>query len=336
MNFAIIRTKKLKSMGAVVRSGRHTFREQLTPNADPTMTPKNKVFGAASAESLKARLRNRLPEKIKGRSVLCIEYMITASPAAFQRNGGRLDDTGDGYFSDALRWLQQRHGKENVICAAVHLDETTPHLVAYVVPITADNRLSCRDFLGGKAKMKQLQSDFHAACGKKRGLDRGVEGSTSEHQDIKKFYAALNAVGVAPKLEAKDYAAAAMGIKTAAWRRAQAIAEANAKGIAVVPAMKNALAQRGKFLAAKTTEMGERMQAITHRELLLKTAEQELVKRFETLSERERQIKFDEHRVEILEAERDTLERRLEILEKKVEIRSPRRRELHHGQDLTF
>jgi hypothetical protein len=34
MNFAIIRTQKLKSISAVVRSARHTFREIPTPNAD--------------------------------------------------------------------------------------------------------------------------------------------------------------------------------------------------------------------------------------------------------------------------------------------------------------
>lgn len=317
MSFAIIRTKKLKSFGAVARSGKHTFREQLTPNADPAMTSKNKVFGATSTEDLQARLRHRLPEKIKGQSVLCIEYLITASPEAFKRHGGTLDDMGDGYFNDALRWLQHRHGKENVIASAVHLDETTPHLVAYVVPITADNRLSCRDFLGGKAKMKQLQTDFHAECGKKRGLDRGIEGSTAKHQDIKTFYAALSAEGAVPKLKAKDYAAAAAGIKTAAWRRAQAVAEANARGIAAVPAMKKAQGQRGKFLAQKTAELDERMQAIKHRQILLREAEDELLKRTEALSQREHQVRVDADRIMVVEAERDALERRLEMIEER-------------------
>lgn len=133
MSFAIIRTKKLKSIAAVVRSGRHTFREQQTPNADPAMTRKNRVVGAASANDLKARLEHRLPGKIKARSVLCIEYLITASSEAFKRHGGTLDDMRGGYFNDALKWLQQRHGMDNVISSAVHLDESTPHLVAYVV-----------------------------------------------------------------------------------------------------------------------------------------------------------------------------------------------------------
>lgn len=204
--------------------------------------------------------------------------------------------------------------------------------MAYVVPLTADHRLSCRDFLGGKAKLKQLQTDFHAACGKKRGLERGVEGSTAKHQDIKKFYAALSAAGAAPTLEAKDYAAAAFGIKTAAWRRARAVAEANARGIAAVPAMKKALERRGKFIAAQTAELDERMQIIKHRQLILREAEQELVKRSLSV----RQIRLQENKVEALEAERDALERRLEILEEKAENRSPLSRKLHHGFDLSL
>lgn len=320
MSFAIIRTTKLKSMGAVMRSGRHTFREQLTPNADPAMTTKNKVVGATSSEELKARLQQRLPEKIKARSVLCIEYMITASPEAFKRHGGSLDDMGNGYFNDALKWLQQRHGKENVISSAVHLDETTPHLVAYVAPMTADHRLSCRDFLGGREKMRKLQSDFHAACGKKRGLERGIEGSRAKHQDIKQFYAALRAANQAPKLEAKDYAAAAMGIKTAAWRNAEALAKSQAQGAALAPLMKKNLAARDKAINKKADDLSDRLQVFEHTRLLLKDAEYELECRSRALSERERSVMTTEHKILALEAERNALERRLEILDERNAI----------------
>ncbi|MEB0182981.1 plasmid recombination protein, partial [Pseudomonas sp. CCC3.2] len=62
-------------------------------------------------------------------------------------------DTG-GYFDRAIAWLKARHGGANIVCAAIHLDETTPHLVAYIVPLTKDGRLSARDFLGGAAKLQ--------------------------------------------------------------------------------------------------------------------------------------------------------------------------------------
>ena len=158
MTYAILRTKKLKSFGAAARSARHTFREQPTPNANPELSGLNKGAGAKSTAQLLAALKKGLPDKLRAGSVLCIEYLITASPEAFERHGGTLDDVGSGYFTDALKWLRERHGKENVIAASLHLDERTPHLVAYVVPRTKDGRLSCRDFLGGPAKMKAMQT----------------------------------------------------------------------------------------------------------------------------------------------------------------------------------
>lgn len=317
MSFAIIRTSKLKSMDAVARSGKHTFREQLTPNADPAMAIKNKVVGATNSEDLKARLRQRLPEKIKARSVLCIEYMITASPEAFKRHGGSLDDMGNGYFNDALRWLQQRHGKDNVISSAVHFDETTPHLVAYVAPMTADNRLSCRDFLGGPQKMRKMQTDFFEACGKKRGLERGTEGSKAKHQDIKSFYTALNNAGSAPKLKAKDYAAAALGIKTAAWREAEALTKAQAQSAALAATMRKNLMSSSKTISKNAETLGGRLEVYEHKRLLLKHAEDELARRSRALLEREREVSAVVHKVFALEAERDTLERRLEMLQGK-------------------
>jgi len=304
-------------MSAVARSGKHTFREQLTPNADPAKTMKNKIVGARTSEDLEARLRQRLPGKIKARSVLCIEYMITASPEAFKRHGGTLDDMGNGYFNDALRWLRERHGTENVISSAVHLDETTPHLVAYVAPMTADNRLSCRDFLGGPQKMRQMQTDFYEKCGRKRGLQRGVKGSKAKHQDIKSFYAAMNEAGSAPKLKAKDYAAAALGIKTASWRKAEDLTKAQAQGAALAPMIRKNLMSRSKTTIKNADMLSGRLEIYEHKRLLLNQAEDELASRTQALTERERQINTAVDKIFALEAERDTLERRLDMLQGK-------------------
>lgn len=70
MIFAINRAKKLKSMGAVVRSGKHTFREQPTPNADPAMTGRNRTVGANGAEQVVAALKRILPTTRRKDAVL--------------------------------------------------------------------------------------------------------------------------------------------------------------------------------------------------------------------------------------------------------------------------
>lgn len=337
MNYSILRTKKLKSYGAVARSARHSFREQPTPNADPGLSKLNKGTGAKTTAKLVEALKKGLPVKFRAQSVLCIEYMITASPEAFGRHGGELDDMGDGYFNDALNWLRKRHGKENVIATAVHLDERTPHLVAYVVPRTNDGRLSCRDFLGGPAKMRAMQTDFHETCGRPRGLKRGIEGSKAKHQELKQFYGALVASGESPRLSAGDYAAAAVGIKTGAWRKAEALAKSNSEVATVATTMKKNFASRDSSLRKKTEQLGHRLDVFEHNRLLLKQSESDLEERAKALLDREKAVRAAEGDILVLEAERDTLERRLEILQERVnpQLKAPRRGH-DHDHDVSF
>ena len=74
---------------------------------------------------------------------------------------------------------------------SLHRDETTPHLVAYVVPIDQKGKLNCKEFLGGRAKLNKMQTDF-ANQVKDLGLTRGKEGSKSRHTSIKEYYHDIN------------------------------------------------------------------------------------------------------------------------------------------------
>lgn len=124
--------------------------------------------------------------------MLCIEYFIGASPEFFTD-----DQDGAAYFETALEWLRARHGAENVAAWSIHRDETSPHLVAYVVPRVGD-KLNAKHFLGGKAKLSAMQTDFAEVAGKPYGLERGIEGSEAEHVTIKAFYAGLKKGPVRP------------------------------------------------------------------------------------------------------------------------------------------
>jgi hypothetical protein len=190
MGYVILRTKKLKSGHAVRRSLAHAFREQDTPNADPTRASENSHIGAKSAQEALARFNARLPEKVRSNAVLGIEYLISSSPEDMR---GKSRKEQDAYFKDALKWLQAKHGKENVVYAGVHRDETTPHLYAYVVPIDERGKLNCRHFLGGAKALTVMQTEFFQAVGKSHGLQRGVEGSKARHTTIKEYYTRVNA-----------------------------------------------------------------------------------------------------------------------------------------------
>ncbi|RYF15122.1 MAG: plasmid recombination enzyme, partial [Oxalobacteraceae bacterium] len=67
---------------------------------------------------------------------------------------------------------------------------TSPHLSAFVVPLTADGRLSAKEFIGSKAKMSADQTSY---AGKVRdlGLERGIEGSRASHERVASFYGAI-------------------------------------------------------------------------------------------------------------------------------------------------
>lgn len=189
MNFAILRVQKLKAAVAVRRSMKHAFREQETPNADPQRTVLNSHIGAASVAEGMQKFKARLPEKVRKNGVLAIEYLITASPEAMQVKNRRQQDD---YFQDALSWLNERHGAENIVYAGIHRDETTPHMYAYVVPLDDRGKLNCRYFLGGAKALSEMQSDFADRVGKEHGLQRGIEGSRARHTSVSQYYAALN------------------------------------------------------------------------------------------------------------------------------------------------
>ena len=183
MAYCILRTAKLKTIGNISGSLAHTYRTINTPNADPSRTHLNDNSLPSHADALLA-IKDKLPEKKRKNGVLCIEYLITASP---DWEGWGTDKQAQ-YLNDARSWLEQRHGVDNVAMVGIQLDESTPHIVAYVVPKDPKGKMNARYWLGGADKLTAMQTDFADKVGAKYGLERGVEGSQAKHQDVKRFY----------------------------------------------------------------------------------------------------------------------------------------------------
>ena len=57
------------------------------------------------------------------------------------------------------KWLEERHGKENIVAISIHHDETTPHLVAYAVPIVTkpahSRKMNVADGFDSEGKRKR-------------------------------------------------------------------------------------------------------------------------------------------------------------------------------------
>ena len=186
MAYAILRTAKLKSFGEIGGSLSHNYRTRPTPNANPIRTPDNS-HSVSKSYLVMDGIKQRLPDKVRSNAVLCVEFLITASP---EWDGWKNQEKEQEFFKRSVEWLEKRHGKENVIATSIHRDETTPHLIAYVVPIDGRGKLNARSFLGGRAALSKMQTDFHSKV-KDLGLERGLEGSKAEHKTVKEFYAEL-------------------------------------------------------------------------------------------------------------------------------------------------
>ena len=299
--FAIIRAHKHKTVSAVARSARHTFREQPTLNADSSQSSRNRFAGSRSTKALLSSLAERLPANRRKDAVLCIEYLITASPEAFTKHGGHLDDLGSGYFADALSWLHARHGQANIISAAVHLDETTPHLVAYVVPLTRDGRLCARDFLGGPKVMRDMQDSFYTTCGLPHGLHRGIQGSKAHHTKVSQFYSALQAPSPDEPLSALDYAAKALGHETEAWKQAQAKAKQIAEQATLTTLQRKALHSRSLALTKAEEKTHQSAQYLKQTAQEQAQQEQSLRRREQALAQREPELEIAKARAEATE-----------------------------------
>ena len=72
------------------------------------------------------------------------------------------------YKDDIYPMLEEEYGRENILGAAIHLDESKPHLHLDVVPLTEDGRLSAKEIVGGKGKMHQNQSKWLKQMQEKR------------------------------------------------------------------------------------------------------------------------------------------------------------------------
>ena len=265
MAYCILRTKKLKSFGAVAGSARHTFREDPTPNADTLRGHKNRYMGAKSSAGVLGALRELLPARRRKDAVLAIEYLVTASPEFFKDAGLKTTHTRAGFFNAALDFLRQKHGKQNVISAALHMDETTPHLVAYVVPLNAAGKLCAKDYLGGKDKLVRLQTDFFEQVGSKFELARGVQGSRATHQAVKRFYSQIDLPSPLKPLSSIDKIADLLGFQTAATSQRESdelalVAQGTAHSASALLSVKSAQKRAHASLLAER----ERSQALTN------------------------------------------------------------------------
>lgn len=191
-DFVILRHTKLKSYGEIGGSLDHTYRLIDTPNADSSRLNLNEHDFNKKTDVVQS-IKNRIDQRIRERenNVLCVEYLVTASP---DWSGWGDKDKETEFFNIQKERLIEKWGENNVISTHIHRDETTPHLIAYIVPFDEEKQvLNCKKWLGNRTLLQEEQTDA-ARRVEHLGLSRGIKNSKAEHRTIKQHYEIVNQI----------------------------------------------------------------------------------------------------------------------------------------------
>lgn len=226
MSYAIMRTAKLKDWLAISGSQDHTYRTIPTPNADPSKLHLNRT-GVGTVGDVVGDITKRVhavTDYPRANAVLAVELLLTTSPEWAVGKSAKEIET---WAKANLKWLRAAFGKDNVVHVVLHRDETTPHLVAYVVP-EKGGRLNCRAILGSRQLLRDLQTSYAAAM-EPFGLERGVIGSKATHQTVSRFYGKLNAAEAALEQSIEELEEISPPPEKSLWKRGKGHQEAKAE-----------------------------------------------------------------------------------------------------------
>lgn len=204
MAYSICRIAKIKSFGNMGGSEKHTARERETLNADPDKD-NIRLIGSPDDPDLETLVKERIGnQKYRKDAVLCDEMLLSASPEYFRPHdsskAGEWSDRKMWDFANATAdWLKQKYG-DKCVRAELHLDEATPHIHAYIVPLDESGKLSHKQMFGTRQKLSQLQDSFAAAVSD-LGISRGVKGSKATHAKVKEYYEAVNSEPLSLELD---------------------------------------------------------------------------------------------------------------------------------------
>lgn len=214
MGYCFMTMGKIKTIGTMTSVYKHNYRVAEVSNADPSLQHLNdeivklgknpdgsdKTYVDAFDERMGSLPYYETHSRRKN-AVLAYEVVTTYS---------RNDDIDvEQWKKKNVEWLKKTFdvtpdGKSNVISVVFHADEPgNVHCHAIVIPIDERGRLNASRFTDGARAMSNLQTDY-AKDMEEFGLQRGLEGSSASHKDIRKFYADLNRAMDVPKAKENE------------------------------------------------------------------------------------------------------------------------------------
>jgi hypothetical protein len=197
--YAIIHVQKHSSTGGSL--GNHIERTEGMKHTYPHANPEMKKFNVSydrgyKGISLGAAVSQRIEKGHTGGKAIrkdAVKFLSLILTGTHEQTK-KINLASSGLYSEWVRaninFLEDEYGKENIVKLELHRDEKTPHFHAIVVPLTKDGRLSAKEVVGDRKKLKSFQ-DRYAAAMKPFGLERGEEESKNTHITTKEFYQEL-------------------------------------------------------------------------------------------------------------------------------------------------
>lgn len=201
MSYAFLDIEKISNLGTMESKYNHNCRKVDVSNADPEkehlnedLIPLPVVDGKelTYAEAFRERIEQNpyyQTHSYRKDAVKGYEVLLTYSKDE--------DVDVEAWKEKSVQWLKDTFnvagdGHDNVLHAVFHGDETgNAHIHAFVVPIDERSHLCAKSFTDGSKTMSDLQTSYADAV-EDLGIKRGVEGSSAQHQDIRRMYATLN------------------------------------------------------------------------------------------------------------------------------------------------
>jgi len=211
----ILRVGKIKSSGRTTLKSvdGHLCRSTPTPNANPALTKLNRTLVGDKSQPLEDAVRDVYrkfdidPASLRSDATLANDIVMSISPEWFRPLDPDQAGTWDhnrlaAFRSEAVQFLKKSFGNR-LVRVDLHLDESTPHIHAIVVPVLpkADKsgfRLSGKDMFNPQA-LTSMQQRWEDAV-TRHGVGKRLKGSTAKHTKIRDYYAAIESQEVHDRL----------------------------------------------------------------------------------------------------------------------------------------
>ena len=148
---------------------------------------------AAAALAARGKRRGRKPAR-------SVDFLIAGPPPGDGPDAWPLERV-DAWARDSLAWIRAALPDAPIACAALHLDERSPHVHVQIVPIVQEGERQVLGFEGvkralaaagpalapgvrppkGRHLLSRVQDAYQHAVGRRYGLDRGKVGSVARH-----------------------------------------------------------------------------------------------------------------------------------------------------------